>query len=72
MKSWLVPSLLLMLSLSGCETTVQKVELPPCPTSGPEVAADFALGLPRDRTHAWQWLGRVMLYCEAIDVLRAR
>ena len=71
MKSWLGLSLGLMLSLSGCAGVTASPDIPPCPVSGPEVAQDFDLGLSRDRTHAWQWLGRVMIYCDAVDALRA-
>ena len=65
-------SLGLMMFLSACGGVTASPDIPPCPVSGHDVADDFALGLSRDRTHAWQWLGRMVLYCEAIDALRAR
>ena len=66
------PSLALTMSLFGCGGVTASPDIPPCPVSGPLVAADFDANLPRTATHAWQWLGRVMIYCDAVDALRAR
>ena len=71
MKSWLGPSLGLMLFLNGCGGVTASPDIPPCPASGAAVAQDFDANLPRTAVHAWQWLGRVVLFCEAIDALRA-
>lgn len=65
-------SLGLMMFLSACGGVTASPDIPPCPVSGPLVAADFDANLPRTATHAWQWLGRVMIYCDAVDALRAR
>lgn len=71
MKYYRGLSLGLMLSLSGCAGPTASPDIPPCPASGAAVAQDFDANLPRTAVHAWQWLGRMALYCEAIDALRA-
>jgi hypothetical protein len=72
MKSWHGLSLGLMMSLSACAGPTASPDIPPCPVSGPLVAQDFDSNLPRTATHAWNWLGRMVLYCEAVNALRAR
>ena len=60
-----------MLFLNGCGGVTASPDIPPCPVSGQLVAQDFDANLARTATHAWGWLGRVMIYCDAVDALRA-
>ncbi|MCK5296458.1 MAG: hypothetical protein KAJ75_06185 [Alphaproteobacteria bacterium] len=42
---------------------------PPCPEAGADVADDF-LKLPDDACAAWDYLGRLKLFCDQIDRIR--
>jgi len=66
------PALLLtsLLSLTSCAGTVNSPNPPPCPQAGPAVADEVA-SLPMSQYPAlFNYLGRLVNYCRAIDAMR--
>ena len=67
-----LPALLLigMLSINGCAGAVNSPNPPPCPVAGPQVADEVASLPMSDYPALFNWLGKLVHYCEAIDVIR--
>lgn len=66
------PALLLigMLSTASCAARVNSPNPPPCPVAGPQVADEVA-SLPMSEYPAlFNYLGRLVNYCQAIDAIR--
>lgn len=70
-KRYLLVSLpILLLSLSGCATSVNSPNVPPCPVAGPQVADEVSRLNPGEYPATFNWLARIKQHCEAIEVIR--